>query len=197
MSSSLEAGESVAAAGIASDTEGLRKLYYARFAFAIVWAALLAITASTLTPVSVALVVIYPLFDVAAAVFDSRSSGASGASGARGPLYLNMVLSLLSAIALAVGVASGIPSVLRVWGAWAVTAGIVQLIVAIQRYRLGGQRAMILSGAISAVAGAGFILSADGPKVSLSTLAGYATLGGVLFLVSAIRMHRRQLTANR
>ena len=78
----------------------------------------------------------YPLFDVAAAVIDFRSSGATRP---RRPLYLNMALSLLTAIALAVAVSSGIPSVLRVWGAWAITAGIVQLIVAIRRYRLGGQ----------------------------------------------------------
>ena len=194
MSRSIQAGAPVALADYASNTEGLSRLYYARSVFAIVWAGLIAVTATTLTPVSIGLLVIYPLFDVAAAVFDSRSSGATGP---RGPLYLNMALGLLTAIALAVGVSSGIPSVLRVWGAWAITAGIVQLIVAVQRRRLGGQWAMILSGAISTIAGASFILMAAGPKASLTSLAGYATLGGIFFLISAIRLHRGAVKAQR
>jgi uncharacterized membrane protein HdeD (DUF308 family) len=187
MSRLMHAGRSVPVADTASNTEGLRKLYYARFAFAIVWAGLLAVTASTLTPVSVALLVLYPLFDLAAARFDSHSSGAPQP---RGLLALNMALSLLAAVALAVAVSSGIPSVLRVWGAWAIAAGIVQLIVAFRRSRLGGQRALILSGGISAIAGASFIVMASRPTPSLTSLAGYATLGGVFFLISAIRLHR-------
>jgi uncharacterized membrane protein HdeD (DUF308 family) len=101
-----------------------------------------------------------------------------------------MTLSTLTAVALAVAVSSGIPSVLRVWGVWAITAGIVQLVVAIRRRRLGGQSALILSGGLSAVAGTGFILMAGRPDPSLSGLAGYAALGGVFFLVSAIRLRR-------
>jgi uncharacterized membrane protein HdeD (DUF308 family) len=76
-------------------------------------------------------------------------------------------------------------------GVWAITAGIVQSIVAIVRYRLGGQWAMILSGGISALAGASFVAGADAPNASLTPLAGYATLGGSFFLISAIRLHRR------
>jgi uncharacterized membrane protein HdeD (DUF308 family) len=169
-----------------STAAGLKRLYYVRFGFALVWAALLALTASTLNPASVALLVIYPLFDVAAAVVDFRSSG-------RTLLYLNMALSLLAAIGLAVAAASGIPAVLRVWGAWAITAGIVQLIVAMLRHRLGGQWAMILSGGISVLAGTSFLLMAAGPNASVKSIAGYATLGGIFFLISAIRL-RRQTT---
>ena len=151
------------------------------------------LTASTLTPVSIALVVIYPLFDLAAAVVDFRTSGAARQ---RVPLYINMALSLLTALGLAVAVTSGIPDVLRVWGAWAITAGIVQLIVAILRYRLGGQWAMILSGGISALAGTSFILQAGGANASLTTVGGYAVLGGIFFLISAIRLHRRAVTTH-
>jgi uncharacterized membrane protein HdeD (DUF308 family) len=187
MSRVLQAGDPVALGDTASNTEGLRKLYYARFAFAIVWAGLLAVTASTLTAVSLTLLVVYPMFDLAAARFDSRSSGAPQP---RGLLALNMALSLLTAVALAVAVSSGIPSVLRVWGAWAIAAGIVQLVVAVKRYRIGGQRALILSGGISAIAGASFIVMASGSTPALTSLAGYATLGGIFFLVSAIRLRR-------
>ncbi len=41
-------------------TAALRKLYFLRFAFAAVWAGLLFATADTLTPLSGALLVIYP-----------------------------------------------------------------------------------------------------------------------------------------
>lgn len=184
MSSAIQAGDASTVAD-ASSTKGLRNLYYARFGFAVVWAGLMMLTASKLTPVSMVLLVIYPLFDVAAAVIDFRSSGATRP---RVPLYINMALSLFAAVGLAVAVTSGIPSVLRVWGAWAITAGVVQLIVAILRYRLGGQWAMILSGGISAVAGTTFILQAAGANASLTNVAGYATLGGVFFLISAIRL---------
>jgi uncharacterized membrane protein HdeD (DUF308 family) len=181
MSTSIEAGRT----GTAGATTRLRDLYRVRFGFAIVWAVLVLLTASTLNPVSVALLVIYPLFDLAAAVVDFRSSGTTRA---RTPLYLNMALSLLAAIGLAIAAASGIPSVLRVWGAWAITAGIVQLIVAIQRYRLGGQWAMILSGGISTLAGTSFIVMAGATKPSVTGIAGYAILGGIFFLISAIRL---------
>jgi uncharacterized membrane protein HdeD (DUF308 family) len=188
MSSSIHPGDTVTGDAASSTTKPLRNLYYVRFGFAVIWAGLLALTASTLNPASIALLVIYPLFDVGAAVIDFRSSGAERP---RVPLYVNMALSLLTAIGLAVAVTSGIPNVLRVWGAWAITAGIVQLIVAILRYRLGGQWAMILSGGISTLAGTSFILQAGGAKASVTTVAGYATLGGIFFLISAIRLHRR------
>jgi hypothetical protein len=49
---------------------------------------------------------------------------------------------------------------------------------------------MIVSGAISVLAGSSFILQASGNGASLRTLAGYATLGGIFFLISAIRLGR-------
>ncbi|MEV0800679.1 hypothetical protein AB0I34_23520 [Kribbella sp. NPDC050281] len=191
MSTSFESiGATGSVVGAAAGTKALRTLYYVRFGFAIVWAVLTLAIATTINPGAVALLVIYPLFDVAAAVIDFRSSGATRP---KSPLYVNMGLSLLTAVGLAVAATSGVPSVLRVWGVWAITAGIVQLIVAILRYQLGGQWAMILSGGISVIAGSGFILMAGGPKASLTTVAGYAILGGVFFLISAIRLHRLAL----
>nr|WP_205864889.1 hypothetical protein [Planctomonas sp. JC2975] len=167
-------------------TKALRNLYVVRFGFAIVWAILLIAIAKSVDPVTITLLVIYPLFDVAAAIVDYRSSGSSRP---KAPLYVNMALSLLTALALAFVVGTGIPNVLRVWGAWAITAGIVQLIIAILRWRLGGQLAMILSGGISVFAGAGFVLMAGGPNAALTGVGGYAILGGIFFLISAIRLH--------
>ncbi|RZD75726.1 hypothetical protein [Streptomyces albidoflavus] len=172
----------------ASPAAALRKLYFLRFAFAAVWAALLLTTAGTLTILTAVLLVAYPLFDVGCAVADLRSARPEGRP-VRG-LYVNVALSTLTAAGLAVAAASGIPAVLRVWGAWAITAGLVQLAVGVARRGLGGQWAMIASGGISTLAGASFLAQAGGADASLSALAGYAFLGGVFFLVSALRLGR-------
>ena len=173
-----------ASAGTAS---ALRRLYFVRFGFAVVWAVLLFVTGSGIGPVSAALLVLYPLFDVAAAAVDARASRAGGPALG---LYVNIAISSLAAIGLAVAVTSGIPAVLRVWGAWAVVAGLVQLTVAVLRRRMGGQWAMILSGGISVLAGTSFIVGASAEGATLTNVAGYATLGGIFFLVSALRLGR-------
>ncbi|MEV5712732.1 hypothetical protein AB0L41_02480 [Amycolatopsis mediterranei] len=172
------------AAGVAPT---LRRLYFVRFAFALVWAGLLFATASSLGPISVALLVLYPLFDVVAAVLDARSARTGKPIAA---LYVNVAISLLAAAGLGFAASSGIPGVLRVWGSWAIVAGLVQLVVGVTRRGLGGQWPMILSGAISVLAGASFIFQATKDGASLTALAGYATLGGVFFLVSALRLGR-------
>jgi uncharacterized membrane protein HdeD (DUF308 family) len=175
------------AAHPAAIASALRTLYFVRFGFAIVWAVLVALTAATITPLSATLLVIYPVFDVVAAVIDHRASRATRSSAL---LYANMALSLLAAIGLAVAAGSGRPAVLLVWGLWAITAGAVQLAVGIARRSLGGQWPMILSGGISVLAGLGFALQSGGASASLVGVAGYATLGGVFFLISALRLHR-------
>ncbi|WP_327290298.1 hypothetical protein [Streptomyces sp. NBC_01198] len=165
----------------------LPRLYVVRFVFAAAWAVLLLVSGSDLTAGVKVLLFLYPAFDVATAVVDARSAGADGP--VRG-LYLNMAISALAVVALAVASASGTGDVLRVWGAWAVVSGLVQLLVGIARRPMGGQWAMIASGGISVLAGTSFILSASKADPSLNALAGYAVLGGVFFLVSAIRLHR-------
>ncbi|TWV18364.1 hypothetical protein [Streptomyces albidoflavus] len=172
----------------ASPAAALRKLYFLRFAFAAAWAALLLTTAGTLTTLTAVLLVAYPLFDVGCAVADLRSARPEGRP-VRG-LYVNAALSTLTAAGLAVAATSGIPAVLRVWGAWAITAGLVQLAVGVARRGLGGQWAMVASGGISTLAGASFVAQAGGADASLGALAGYAFLGGVFFLVSALRLGR-------
>ncbi|MFD7890390.1 hypothetical protein ACFV3O_18385, partial [Streptomyces albidoflavus] len=58
------------------------------------------------------------------------------------------------------------------------------------RRGLGGQWAMVARGGISTLAGASFVALAGGADASLSALAGYAFLGGVFFLASALRLGR-------
>ncbi|MFC1431598.1 hypothetical protein ACEZDB_13185 [Streptacidiphilus sp. N1-3] len=170
----------------------LRRLYSVRFLFAVVWAGLLVAFGSDLSVGVKILLFLYPAFDVAAAVVDARSSRGARSTGG---LYVNMAVSTAAAVGLAVAGASGTADVLRVWGAWAVVSGLVQLVVALLRRSLGGQWAMILSGGISVLAGASFLTNAAKPDPSLGVLAGYATLGGVFFLVSALRLSRAARTA--
>lgn len=168
----------------------LRRLYLVRFGFALIWAIALAVTASTVEPsiigpLSAALLVLYPLFDVGAVVVDARSSRSSRIVPG---LSVNIAISTVAAIGLVVAVTSGVPAVLRVWGIRALVAGLVQLAVALRRRGLGGQWAMIVSGSVSALAGIAFFLMAGAAHASLSSLAGYALLGGIFFGVSALRL---------
>ncbi|MEV5831853.1 hypothetical protein AB0L25_40485 [Spirillospora sp. NPDC052242] len=177
----------LASPGIAGTASALRRLYFARFGFAVVWALAMFTTASELGPLAVALLVLYPLFDAAAAVIDARASRTTGSSAL---LYANIAVSSLTAVGVAAACASGIPAVLRVWGAWAVVAGLVQLIVGLTRRTMGGQWPMIVSGAVSVLAGGSFIIGASAENPTLTNAAGYAIPGGVFFLISAIRLGR-------
>ncbi|GAB3842259.1 hypothetical protein ACFPIJ_43000 [Dactylosporangium cerinum] len=177
----------VAAPGISTTASALRRLYFVRFAFAIVWALVMFTTAEHLGPLAMTLLVLYPLFDVAAALVDARASRATATPTL---LYVNVAISLLAAVGLAFADASGIPAVLRVWGAWAIAAGLVQLIVAIPRRQLGGQWPMIISGGLSVVAGATFIAGAGADDPVLTNAIGYAIPGAIFFLISAIRLGR-------
>ena len=174
---------SSAAAAIPTNTvDHLRRLYFVRFVFAAAWAGTFAGIGSSLDAASITLLILYPAFDVAAAAFDARTS--------RNPvLYANMVISTAAAIGLAFAAADDIPAVLRVWGVWAIVAGLVQLFLALKRRGLGGQWAMILSGGISVIAGASFLGQASG-ATSMKLCAGYAGLGGLFFLISAVRLLR-------
>ncbi|MFF7580507.1 hypothetical protein OG963_01435 [Streptomyces sp. NBC_01707] len=178
---------SVASAEHVDTAPALRRLYVIRFVFAAAWAVLLLVSGSDLTTGAKLLLFLYPAFDVAAAVVDARSARAAGP--VKG-LYANMAISSLAAVGVAVASASGVADVLRVWGAWAVVSGLVQLLVGVARRPMGGQWAMIVSGGISVLAGASFFRGASQDAPSLTTLAGYATLGGIFFLVSAFRLSR-------
>ncbi|MEU8379852.1 hypothetical protein [Streptosporangium sp. NPDC048865] len=172
---------------VSRTASALRRLYFVRFAFAIAWALVMFTTASQLGPLAVTLLVLYPLFDVAAAVVDARASRATGSPAL---LYVNVAVSLITAAGVAVACASGIPAVLRVWGAWAIVAGLVQLIVGVTRRGMGGQWPMIISGGISVLAGASFVLGASAENPTLTNAAGYAIPGGIFFLISALRLGR-------
>jgi uncharacterized membrane protein HdeD (DUF308 family) len=174
-----------AAPGISNTASALRRLYFVRFGFAIVWALVMFTTAKHIGPLAATLLVIYPLFDAAAAVVDARASRGTGRPTF---LFVNIAVSLLAAVALAFADASGIPAVLRVWGIWAIVAGLIQLLVGVTRRTMGGQWPMIVSGGISALAGGSFIATASTKNPTLTNAIGYAIPGAIFFLISALRL---------
>jgi uncharacterized membrane protein HdeD (DUF308 family) len=176
-----------ASPGISQTAAALRRLYFVRAAFAVVWAVVTIATAKEIGPLTVTLFVLYPLFDVGAAVYDLRSSRSSGSTTL---LYVNIVVSLLTAIGLGAAATSGIPAMLRVWGAWAIVAGLVQLFVGLSRRRMGGQWPMIISGGVSVLAGGSFLAGASAADPMLTNAAGYAIPGAIFFLIAAIRLGR-------
>jgi uncharacterized membrane protein HdeD (DUF308 family) len=165
----------------------LRRLYFTRFAFAVIWALVMFTTAKHLGPLARTLLVVYPLFDVGAAVTDARTAHDTGRPVL---LYANIAISSLAAIGLIFAGASGIPAVLRVWGTWAIVAGLIQLIVALTRRKMGGQWPMIISGTISVLAGAVFIANSSAHNPTLTNAIAYAIPGAAFFLISAIRLGR-------
>ena len=175
-------------ASVSTVAPSLRTLYFVRFGFALVWAGLIFVFGSGLSLITGILLVLYPLFDLAAAAIDRRTSRSVAPSRL---LIVNMALSLLAAIGLGIAATSGTPAVLTVWGAWALTAGAVQLAVGINRRALGGQWVMIISGGLSVLVGGAFIAMAAAASEAVTSLGGYATLGGIFFLISALRLRRR------
>ncbi len=167
-------------------TAALRRLYAVRFVLALAWAALLFSTASDRGTLLTVLVVAYPLVDAAAVLWQLRAPGRG--SAARWPEWLNVVVSVAVAVALGWAAGRSFGAVLAVWGVWAVGAGAPQLVTALQRRRSGGQVPQILSGGISVLAGLGFLSQASQSPSGVAGIGGYAVLGGVFFLVSALRL---------
>ena len=173
----------------------LANLYLGRLVFALGWAAVFAATAAGLDVLTGVLLVLYPAVDVAAVLVDAVLAGRgrhSGLSrGARLGLVVNLAVSAAAAVALAFAAADGVPAVLRVWGTWAVVAGLAQLVVAVARRRAHrGQWSLVLSGGLSCVAGTTIALSAGAPNPGLANIAGYAVAGAVFFAVAVVRLRR-------
>lgn len=175
----------------------LRRLYFVRVGFTVVWAALLLLTGGTSGPPLTILLVVYPLFDAASVFWQIRAEGESRRR-ANVSEWINVVVSVFVAITL--GWASTVsPSVaVTVWGVWAIAAGLPQLITAIRNRRSGGQVPQMLSGGISLLAGGAFVAQGLQGAAMITGVAGYALVGAVFFLISALRLSnllRTQVTA--
>lgn len=163
----------------------LRRLYATRAAFAFAWAALL-FTTGARPAVAATLLVLYPAWDAGITALDLRRRATEG----RTLQWVNFASSALTALGIAL--ASSATQIITVFGAWAIVAGLLQLGVGLARRRsLGGQWAMILSGAQSTLAGASFLFMAHAPDASVQKLAPYAVFGGIYFAVAAFRLEPR------
>jgi hypothetical protein len=163
----------------------LKSYYFARAGVAIAWVAGAFTIGKAMPPIAAALLVAYPAWDAAANFIDAQRNGGL----IRNPSQsLNVVTSVIAAIAVALTLGTSMNAVLGVFGVWAVLAGLFQLITGVRRWRMyGAQWAMMLAGAQSAIVGAVFIKQANTPAVpSITDIAPYAAFGAFYFLVSAI-----------
>lgn len=163
----------------------LKQYYFMRAAFSIVWVALAFAIGRQSAAIAAFLLVVYPAWDALANYIDASRSGGMVANRTQA---INAAISVLTTLAAIVALRMGMGSVLVVFGAWAILSGLLQLGTAVRRWKdLGAQWAMILSGAQSALAGAFFIVQAQAPMPpAIVKIAGYASVGALYFLVSAV-----------
>jgi hypothetical protein len=170
----------------------LKHYYFIRTAFSAIWVAL-AFSIGQHSPVGAAvLLVVYPAWDALANYVDMSRSGGMAENRTQAT---NVLISVLTAVAVIVAWTVNMNGVLGVFGVWAILAGLLQLGTAVRRWkRFGAQWAMILSGGQSALAGTFFIVQAHAPMPpAIAKVAGYAAVGAVYFLVSALLLSVGQL----
>ncbi|WP_322104354.1 DUF308 domain-containing protein [Paraburkholderia sp. J41] len=170
----------------AQEAQWLKHYYFSRGAFSLLWVALAFSIGLHSAGIAAALFVVYPAWDALANFVDMSRSGGAAANRTQA---LNVVISLVTTIAVIVALgAQGTHWVLDVFGVWAIVSGLLQLGTALRRWkRFGAQWAMILSGAQSALAGVLFIVqdhAATPPAIA--KVAGYAAVGAIYFLISAL-----------
>jgi hypothetical protein len=183
----------------ADQDQWLKRYYYARALFSIVWVAALLTIGTKLPAVAAVLLVAYPAWDAAANWVDATSSGGLALNRTQ---RINVWVSGVAALAVAFALSQGMNAVLAVFGVWAIVAGLLQLSTAVRRWKThGAQWAMILSGAQSALAGGFFVAQSRMDAVPQPTaIAGYAGVGALYFLISAVwltvsQMRRQRLSA--
>lgn len=168
-----------------TDTQWLRLYYFLRAAFSVAWVIAAFAIAPSSAGIAAALLVAYPAWDAAANYVDALRSGGLNQNRTQG---LNVLVSLATTIAVILALQVSMNWVLGIFGAWAILSGLLQLGTAVRRWkRFGAQWAMVLSGGQSALAGGFFIFQAAMPAVpSIANVAGYAAVGALYFLVSAV-----------
>jgi len=163
----------------------LKRYYFTRAAFSIVWCGAATALADSTTAVVSALLLIYPAWDAIANIVDAQRNGGIR----RNPTQaFNAAVSIVTTGAVAIALTSGMNAVLCVFGVWAALAGLLQLATAVRRWKsYGAQWPMIVSGIQSAVAGGMFLVqatAAEPPRIT--TIVPYAAFGAFYFLISAV-----------
>ncbi|MEO1063370.1 MAG: DUF308 domain-containing protein [Actinomycetota bacterium] len=141
-------------------------------------------SASELPALAAAIVTAYPVIDVVASIIGALSAGAAGRA-----LRLNAGISAVATVGIGVAAfGSDAGATLLAFGVWAVVSGAIQFVLALRRRRAaGGQILMLVSGALSTLAGLSFAAASRQSDVTLGTLSVYMILGAILFLLSARR----------
>ncbi|RFU49714.1 DUF308 domain-containing protein [Paraburkholderia sp. DHOC27] len=174
------------------DEQWLKYYYFTRAAFSVVWLTLAFTVGQHVMAVGAALLILYPAWDALANYVDMSRSGGMRENRTQ---TFNVFASV--AIALAVTVVLNVDAslVLDVFGVWAVLSGLLQLGTALRRRkRFGAQWAMMLSGGQSALVGVLFIAQAHASTPpAIVRVAGYAGVGALYFLVSAVWLSVSQL----
>jgi uncharacterized membrane protein HdeD (DUF308 family) len=171
----------------APDRNWLKTYYYLRFAVSAIWVALAFTVAKAMPPLAAVMLVAYPAWDALANYLDASRSGGLTRNKSQ---MLNLVVSLVTAVAVAATLPHGMHPVLQIFGVWAVLSGLFQLLTGVRRWKsYGAQWAMILSGAQSGLAGAHMLSKAAGAApVSIADIAPYAAFGAFYFLISAVSL---------
>jgi hypothetical protein len=167
----------------------LRNLYFTRTIVQLIWAAAVLAVAAEKPALAATLLILYPLWDVACTLYDLRTSTRSNSATTQ---YVNAAMGTLTAAGIALTGYSHPQYAVAIFGGWAFVAGLLQLVVGVlRRKHLGGQWAMILSGAQSLAAGVAFTLGGLSGKFHIKDLGGYAVFGAVYFLIAGILLSRK------
>lgn len=188
MDSSIESISKTDSATAIQTARSLRKLYFARAAFSVIWVILISVFVKTNNTIAEILFIIYPAWDVFSTYLDIK---ANPPQLSKKPQYINAVIGIVTTIGVALALQRGVSIALMVFGAWAITTGLIQLILGLRRRKeLGGQWPMIISGGQSMLAGTAFIAMAKSPSMGINSLAGYSAFGALYFLIAAIRLSK-------
>jgi uncharacterized membrane protein HdeD (DUF308 family) len=163
----------------------LRHYYFTRTAVSAVWVALAFIVGMHSMAGAAVLLVIYPAWDALANYFDMMRSGGKTDNRTQA---INVAISAATTAAVLIALKTDTTWILGIFGAWAILSGLLQLATALRRWkRFGAQWAMVLSGAQSALAGALFLTLTPAPLTfAITKIAGYAGVGALYFLISAL-----------
>ncbi len=166
-------------------TGWLRTYYFLRAAVSVAWIALALLVGRADATAAAILLIAYPAWDAIANYLDARKNGGLRSNMSQA---VNLAISAMTTLAVAVALGIGMGAVFAVFGAWAALSGLLQLITAIRRWKsAGAQWVMVLSGAQSALAGGYFVvLAMAGTAPGIAAIAPYVAFGAFYFLVSAI-----------
>lgn len=163
--------------------DSLRSFYVLRAVVAYAWVAAVALTAPGRSAVAAGALALYAAWDALANWLDLRRNPIPGDTTRQ----INIGVSLGAAAAMAVGAVSGFEVAAVAFGAWALVAGILQLVVGLRRRgKAKGQLFMVLSGGQSALAGIFFTRMGLVAQPSMADLFPYAAFGATYFLASAL-----------